>query len=167
MTINALVAVHPDIDPQFDDAQIMGQLPYSTQQAIESARSLGHGAFKTLQHNSRGYYVYSVYGSRRDLETTITQFGADNIIPLGSWNADGTRYGTQVVRTVSVNRDTFEVTITETLEGTPSIPLHPALITIMPDDVMYDSNGSEISRTPASELKQVILKCGQIPRGFV
>ena len=247
MSINAFIAVHPDIDPQFDDADIMGQLPFTTQQAIEEARAAGKGFFKTLQHNSRGYFVYNVYGSPDDLQAAIVKFGADNIIPLGSWNTDdGERYGTRRVRSFvmgalpasviipasDVSPSTYEIkryvnkdvimdingemisvyqrvletevrglgglvdisyngsvvervpvsllnqdgsytfqpepptTLVETIEGTPSIPLHPALLAIMPDDVTYDPDGVELNRTPATSLKQVVLRAGQAHRRF-
>lgn len=163
MSINAIIAVHPDVDVQFEDAQVMAALPMPTQQAIEQARATGRG-FNNLPVSAVNYIVYNVYGSPDDLASAIEQFGAENIIPMGSWNMDGTRYG---ISRHFINQGTMEAPdIVETIEGTPSIPLHPSLMGVMPDDVTYDESGNEVSRQPASTFKQVILKCGQKPRRF-
>lgn len=51
-----------------------------------------------------------------------------------------------------------------TVEGTPVYPLHPQYMKIMPDDVTYDQDGNETSRTPAAAPKDVCLIAGQKPR---
>lgn len=146
MKLNSIVAVHPTIDPQFEDATILDTLSEKTKKVVKDAKKSGKGWFKSLKIAGTDYNIYNVYGSAEELTEVVARFGAENIIPLGSWNWDGTRYGT--------------------IEGTPSIPLHPGLIDIMPDDVTHDENGIETSRIKTTMFKQVILRLGQGERQF-
>lgn len=45
-------------------------------------------------------------------------------------------------------------------------PIHPWLLEMTPDDVTYDEDGNEISRTPAVDYKQVHKWLGQKDRVF-
>jgi len=72
---------------------------------------------------------------------------------LGAWDRTGAQYGTKIIPpTYDENGD--EVT-GETIEGTPVYPIHARLLDVMPDDVTYDENGNETSRTAATAPKQV------------
>lgn len=52
------------------------------------------------------------------------------------------------------------------MEGNILHPIHSRIMDIMPDDVVYDEEGNEISRTPASEPKQCHKWLGQKDRKF-
>lgn len=67
-------------------------------------------------------------------------------VVVGAWNPDGSQYGTTIV---------IGVDGVETIVGTPIYPLHPKLLDFMPDDVVYDENGLEVSRKRPTKLKQV------------
>lgn len=83
-------------------------------------------------------------------------------IVVGCWNRNGTQWGTTLVTAVYDDQGN-EIT-PETVIGTPVYPVHPQHMRIMPDDVTYDENGNEVSRTPASAPKDVNLICGWSPR---
>ena len=54
--------------------------------------------------------------------------------------------------------------------GTPFYPIRNNLFLFMPDIVVYDEDGNEISRTPATsnaDLRDINLLGGQVPRDFV
>lgn len=157
MKLNSIVAVHPAIDPQFEDADVLSTMSKAAQEVITDAKVGGANWFKTLTVGVDQFIVYNVYGSAAELEETIAKFGAENVIPMGSWNWDGTRYGTNRVTTFD---PVTEETVT-TIEGTPSIALHPQLLEIMPDDYTFDADGNVTGTTPATSLKQVILRVGQ------
>ena len=100
MTVNAIVAVHPDVDVQFDDAELMGTFPAKTQEVIAKAKANVQG-FKGLTVDTVEYNVYNVYGNTDDLDYTVAQFSPGSILPLGSWHLNGNRYGTYITKTIS------------------------------------------------------------------
>lgn len=81
--------------------------------------------------------------------TYPTQF-----IIVGAWRWDGRQVGTRW------NSDRTDVT------GTPTYPIHPRLIDLMPDEVTYDAEGNEVSRVRPTGLSDVNLLLGQSPRRF-
>ena len=64
---------------------------------------------------------------------------------VGCWERDGEWWGVDQI-------------------GSAIYPIHPQHMKIMPDDVVYDEDGNEISRTPAAAPKDVNLVCGWSPR---
>lgn len=76
---------------------------------------------------------------------------------LGAWQRDGTMAGQTLVPAVwdYTDPDNPVLVSPETVTGQPYYPLHPQYLSWMPDDVTYDENRQEISRTAASAGKDV------------
>lgn len=85
---------------------------------------------------------------------------------------DGVRHGQTLVP--AVLDDDGNVIVPEQVTGTPTYPPLPKLdmLLYMPDDVVYDTDpespgfGNEISRTPATDYKQVELLAGWRDRRY-
>ena len=71
-------------------------------------------------------------------------------VVAGCWNIDGSQYG-QTLKRAQVGPDEFALIP----DGVPVYPVHPKLLEFMPDDVVYDEKGLEVSRKRPTALKQV------------
>jgi hypothetical protein len=94
--------------------------------------------------------LYSVYieptaAAKTKIKTWLANH-AGRVVVCGAWNMDGS----QILKA----------------DDTPMFPIDSRLIKFMPDDVSYDESGVEVSRTAATELKQVNVLFGQLPRDF-
>ena len=63
--------------------------------------------------------------------------------------------------------DTVVLGAWDTETGDILHPIHSRILEIMPDDVVYDTDGNEISRTPATAPKQCHKWLGQADRKWV
>ena len=110
---------------------------------------------KTLGGNE--WRLYSVYidpssSSKTQIQNWIAS-NSSQVIIAGAWKWNGLQVGT--------SRDEEGDIV-----GTPLYPVDARLIQFMPDDVTYDSEGVEASRTNAIALKDVNLIAGQAHRIF-
>jgi len=71
---------------------------------------------------------------------------------IGAWNKDGSHYGTTVVPAILDEKGT--VVTPAGLSGRPVYNLHPKFLSMFADDVTYDKNGKELTRTPATQPKE-------------
>lgn len=76
---------------------------------------------------------------------------------LGVWNRDGTMAGQTLVPAEwdYTDPDNPILITPETVIGTPYYPRHPQYLNWMPDDVEYDANHQETSRTAATVGKEI------------
>lgn len=81
----------------------------------------------------------------------------NKFIIIGVWNRDGTQWGTYKVPAQWDISDPWNPvqTVPETIAGTPVYPIPAQALQLMPDDVIYDANGQEISRNTATNFKNV------------
>lgn len=73
-------------------------------------------------------------------------------------------HGETITRATFDNEDPPNELTPETIGGKRTYPLNPNYLRWMPDDVEYDADGNEISRTPATEFKDVNLLQGHPQR---
>lgn len=86
---------------------------------------------------------------------------------LDCFQTNGVRHGqTLIPATYDENGD--ELT-PESIEGNPTYQPNPQadMLLYMPDDVVYDEEGNEVSRTPATELTDVINVLGRADRKWL
>lgn len=81
---------------------------------------------------------------------------AGKYVIAGAWLPNGLQFGQEFKVTIDPPQD-GDIAVRERMEvtGKPVYPLHPKLIDFMPDDVEYDSNGTEKSSKRPDKLKQV------------
>ena len=122
--------------------------------------------FRIDEISTRSWTLWSLYFDfdkdimqkiQAELDDLTTNF-PNHVKIVGAWHWDGRQAGTQFVRDAEGN-------ITGT-SGSPTYPLHARLIQFMPDDVTYDENGNETSRTRPTVPSDVNLAMGQSPRRF-
>lgn len=99
---------------------------------------------KRMPDAATSWGMYSIYMSGEStalatLDTWLATYAGKSFV-CGAWQWDGTR-----------------------LE---QYPIDPRTTEFMPDDITYDQNGAETSRTAATGPKQVNLMAGQAPRIF-
>lgn len=115
------------------------------------------------QKNEDGTLVWLEHFKDNIIQDLATGVGGIGTIPtneikwwggvVGAWNRDGTQYGTTTVP-ATYDFDGNEVT-PSSITGTPIYAINPNILKFMPDDVTYDSEGNETSRTPALAPKEV------------
>lgn len=122
--------------------------------------------FKRPTLGGKQYHMFSVYltGNNRAKEAIdyLTTKWSGHFIVCGAWWMDGRQVGTRF--TYDEDGNVTGVT------GTPLYPIPAQAYRLMPDTVVYDDEGNEVSRTPASsnsDLQDVNLLQGQSPRRFV
>lgn len=140
-----------------------------TDSQARKLRANVHGHWKTPDIGGTTYHVVSWYipeiyiddevgetSGLKWLEFLLTEF-PNKFHVIGAWNYDGSQFGTEIASAVmdySNPENPVEVT-PETVNGTPIYPIHTQYMKIFPDDVEYDGEGNEVSRTPASGPKEV------------
>lgn len=122
--------------------------------------------FKTPSIGGKVYNSFSLYleGNAKVAEavTDLTTEWPSHFIVVGAWHMDGRQVGTQWELDIDGNR-------TGNVTGDPLYPVHTQAWRIMPDVVVYDENGDEVSRTPASsnaDLRDINVLQGQELRRF-
>jgi hypothetical protein len=112
---------------------------------------------KRMTDGANTWGMYSMYtsGSPTALGNIAKWLGlyAGKAFVCGAWHMGGLQLGT------ALDED-------GNLIGSPLYPIDPRLVEFMPDDVTYNEDGAELSRTPATEPKQLNLMAGQKPRNF-
>jgi hypothetical protein len=140
--INLWIAVREDVE--LDDLKLGRILTHPDMAHIEAVMKRDTLAGKV-------WMLYSVYieptaASKTKVKTWLASH-AGQVVVGGAWNMDGS----QVLKA----------------GGDPMFPIDSRLIKFMPDDIVYGQDDLEVSRTAATELKQVNVLVGiQSPRNF-
>ena len=121
--------------------------------------------FNVVQNAGKTFKLFSYNTTDTSFKTDIdyleSRWGND-VECQGSWWYDS---GIQGGMQPPVDPD-----VDPTPTGSPFYPIRNNLYLFMPDIVVYDENGNEISRTPATsnaDLRDINLLGGQQPRDFV
>ena len=88
---------------------------------------------------------------------------------FGAWHENGAPYGTVLIpdKWDYSNPENPVLVEPEHLEGSPIYLQHLDLLSAMPDDIVYDEQGDEISRQPATNFKEVHKLMGWNDRIFI
>lgn len=146
--INLWLIVREDVET--DDLKLGRILTHPDMAHIEAV--MNHETLAGKVWTLYSAYIQPTQSSKNSIKNWLDNHTTDVVVG-GAWKMDGLQVGTE--------RDE-EGSIT----GTPLFPIDLRLIKFMPDDVTYDVDGNETGRTPATELKQVNLLAGQVPRKF-
>ena len=146
--INLFIGLRDDLD--LEDAKI-GRI-LSHPDLVHFDRMMKR---KTLGGNE--WRLYSVYiepssTSKAQIQNWLNN-NSTRVIVAGAWNWNGLQVGTSINGAGDI-------------VGSPLYPVDARLISFMPDDVSYDSDGVEVIRTLAVALKDVNLILGQRERVF-
>lgn len=135
------------------------------------------GFWKNVVHPETGeeYRIVSFYiplntigddDNRLTLVESLLNRYPDDIAIVGAWNKNGSQYGTTLIEKLyeypvdlsDMHNPVFldKVIISdEIIIGEPVYPINPLVGLAMPDIVVYDSENNEISRTSATQPKEV------------
>lgn len=156
MEVNALIAI------KTSTVSAIKSLVASAKGKIEAQAELTaqeQKAMALLRVSKEAEFIKATVGSDQwvlmDIVTTPERVEKlAEVIPsavvAGCWNIDGSQYG-QTLKRTQVGTDEFALVP----DGVPVYPIHPKLLDFMPDDVVYDEKGLEVSRTRPTKLKQV------------
>ena len=152
----------------FDDRAQIAANPREDELPSRAYRALSDPHVRSIfrQDNTgpRSYELWSLY-FEADTTQEVTDIRNDlnaeypgKLRTIGAWWWDGRQVGTEF---------TFDNdgVITGT-SGIPRFPLHTSILEFMPDIVMRDQDGNEISRVRPTELSDVNLLQGQVERRF-
>ena len=145
---SAIVAVHPDVEVEFIDENAMAEMPIDLQSTINGRKK---GKLKKLTNGSTDFAVYIVWGTNTAMQDAMIRWGT-NLIIMGTWNKDGTRGGTKRKKNLDMTDPENPIALADIIEGEPTVPIHAELMNVLPDKVIRDKDGVEISRTPAVDL---------------
>lgn len=124
-----------------------------TVEQASKLRSNIFGHWKVPNIAGTDYHVISWYvPSTTWIEFLLTEYPGKFII-VGAWRRDGSQFGTTIVP-ATYDENLVEAT-PETVIGTPQYPIHAQYMKIFPDDVTYDQNGNELTRSAAAAPKEV------------
>ena len=132
-----------------------------TMQKLDAVQARFRGA--TLQ--GKAVQILSVYfpGNVPQVEAGLDWLLAEypsNIAVVGAWWAFGRRGGLQLGTEYDEDGNVV---------GTPTYEIPNWAWRLMPDEVVLDESGNEVSRTPASsnaDLRDIAMLCGQARRRF-
>jgi hypothetical protein len=140
--INLWIAVREDVG--LDDLKLGRILTHPIVSDFESL--VKHETLAGKVWTLYSVYVEPTAASKTKIKTWLGTH-AGKVVVGGAWKMDGT----QVLKA----------------DGSVLFPIDSRLIKFMPDDVTYDQDGAETSRTAATDLKQVNVLVGiQSPRNF-
>ena len=148
----------------FDDrAQSTAKTPDADGNAHPSTKGLGEITTPSLFRidsptGLRNYELWSLYFEVDDVDgavearNSILAMFPGQVRTIGGWWFDGSQV--------------LDVDGTQTTIGDPVFPLHTRILEFIPDDVTYDQNGIELTRTRPLVPSDVNLGQGQSERTF-
>ena len=144
----------------------MDDTSYAILQTMQSPDAV-QSQYKVKGSGPGAFILYSTYYESEEAAIFAVDWMEANwpgpqVIPQGAWYLDtGLQMGVSYVDPEDPSQGTT---------GDPVYPIPSDAYEIMPDTVVYDEDGNEISRTPATsnaDLRNVNILSGQKPREFL
>ncbi len=166
-TVAGWVLIGPQIDAAFKNYDPENPGGTMDERSYEILTSFADWDTVQDMYKLKGqFYVYNlnwdtVEQAIDDIDYLDATWPPPQAAPYGLWHYDGRQVGTEWE--IVDDEPTGETT------GTPVYPIPSDCYLIMPDVVVYDENGDEVSRTPATsnaDLRDINIIAGQAPRRF-